>query len=70
LLSGKADEAKLKPVQIKIGISDSISTEVLEGLSEGDQVVTGMISTESQAGAARTANPFGGPPGMGGGMRR
>src|SRR5581483_8743444 len=34
--------AKPKPVQIKVGISDGAMTEVLEGLSEGDQVVTGM----------------------------
>ena len=30
------------PVQIKTGISDGISTEVLEGLKEGDRVVTAM----------------------------
>ncbi|MEY2465939.1 MAG: HlyD family secretion protein [Verrucomicrobiota bacterium] len=70
LLTGNGKEAKLKPAQIKVGISDSINTEVLEGLSEGDQVVTGLQQTEAQAASAARANPFGGPPGMGGGMRR
>ena len=36
-----ARRRKPKPVQIKIGISDGISTEVIEGLKEGDRVVTG-----------------------------
>ena len=30
-----------KPVQVKTGISDGITTEVIEGLKEGDRVVTG-----------------------------
>jgi HlyD family secretion protein len=57
----------LLPVQIKTGITDGINTEVLEGLSEGDKVVTGTISTGAQTTAA-TANPFGG--GGGGFPRR
>ena len=52
-------DAKLQAVQIKTGISDGISTEVLSGLNEGDQVVTGMVSTGAAASAA-TSNPFGG----------
>jgi HlyD family secretion protein len=34
--------SKPSPVQIKTGISDGISTEVLDGLREGDRVVTAM----------------------------
>ena len=49
----------LTPVPIKTGITDGIDTEVLEGLNEGDQVVTGMVSNSAQTSAA-TANPFGG----------
>jgi len=57
---------KLKPVQIKVGISDGISTEVLEGLEEGAQVVTGIISNDSgPTTGPRPQNPFGG-----GGFRR
>ena len=50
---------KPKPVQIKIGISDGIVTEVTEGLKEGDPVVTAAVSTAS-AGQSPAANPFGG----------
>jgi len=48
----------LQPVQIKTGITDGISTEVLSGLNEGDKVVTGTVSTGTAA--ATTSNPFGG----------
>lgn len=54
-----------KPVQIKIGISDGIMTEVLDGLKEGDQVVTGMTASSASGPTPPTANPFGG-----GGFRR
>ena len=56
-------KAKPTPVQVKVGISDGINTEITEGLTEGRQVVIGIISTGENT-AARPANPFGG------GMRR
>ena len=40
-----AGASKPTPVQIKTGISDGISTEVLEGLKEGDRVVTARYAT-------------------------
>jgi len=46
-----------------VGISDGINTEVTEGLTEGQQIVIGIISMGDNT-AARPANPFGG------GMRR
>jgi HlyD family secretion protein len=50
-----------RPVQIKTGISDGILTEVVEGLKEGDRVVTAeLISTT--AAPSPPANPFGGGP--------
>jgi HlyD family secretion protein len=52
---------KPRPVQIKVGISDGMNTEVLEGLEEGDLVVTAMISPAS-SGSQPAANPFGGGP--------
>jgi HlyD family secretion protein len=55
-----ADPTKLKPVQVKVGISDGVYTEVIEGLNEGDQVVTGLSFQSDQAGGARPNNPFGG----------
>ena len=56
--------AKPQPVQIKTGITDGISTEVTEGLNEGDQIVTGSNTTQTGSQPAG-ANPFGG-----GGWRR
>ncbi|HEX3855930.1 MAG TPA: efflux RND transporter periplasmic adaptor subunit [Verrucomicrobiae bacterium] len=58
VLSGEGEDAKLQAVQIKTGISDGISTEVVSGLNEGDKVVTGMIAATGAA--ATTSNPFGG----------
>ncbi len=46
------------PVPIKTGISDGLSTEVLDGLNEGDRVVTGL--RVAQSGSSPTTNPFGG----------
>ena len=51
------------PVQIKIGISDGITTEVVEGLKDGDTIITGVNAPSSSSGAP-ASNPFGG------GMRR
>jgi HlyD family secretion protein len=52
--------SKSTAVTIKTGISDGVMTEVLEGLKDGDRVVTGM--TESGAVSAPATNPFGGGP--------
>jgi HlyD family secretion protein len=49
-----------KPTQIKTGISDGISTEVLEGLKEGDHVVTAELTSASPS-SSPAANPFSGP---------
>ena len=48
-----------KPVEIKTGISDGVVTEVVEGLKEGDRVVTAEIAAKSQP-ASTPANPFSG----------
>jgi len=56
VLSGEGDDATLKPVQIKTGITDGVFTEVLSGLKEGDLVVTGLAYGNEAAGPAR--NPF------------
>ncbi len=55
LLSG----SRPTPVQIKTGISDGIVTEVVEGLKEGDRVVTAEMASKSQP-ASTPANPFSG----------
>jgi HlyD family secretion protein len=53
-----------EPVHVKTGITDGISTEITEGLKEGDSVVTSVV-TPNSAPVQQTANPFGG-----GGPRR
>ena len=47
------------PAQIKTGISDGVVTEVVEGLKEGDRVVTAEIAAKSQP-ASTPANPVSG----------
>ncbi len=53
-----------KAVQIKTGIGDGSYTEVLDGLNEGDQVITSQNVLQTNTKAAPASNPFGG------GMRR
>ena len=48
-----------KPVEIKTGISDGVVTEVIEGLQEGDRVVTAEMAAKSQP-ASTPSNPFSG----------
>jgi HlyD family secretion protein len=51
-----AKEKKLEAVSVRLGISDGITTEVLDGLSEGDTVVTSV----QMPGAAPMLQPPGG----------
>jgi HlyD family secretion protein len=44
-------------VVIKTGISDGVVTEVLEGLKEGDRVVTAGLTSATSSSTA--TNPFG-----------
>jgi HlyD family secretion protein len=56
-----------KPVRVKTGISDGGSTEIIDGLKEGDLVITSVKLPPAPAAAAPPgASPFGG----GGGGRR
>ena len=57
VLSGSRPQA----VQIKTGISDGVATEVVEGLKEGDRVVTGMMESNGATSTPAT-NPFGSGP--------
>jgi HlyD family secretion protein len=51
-------DGQLAPAQVKTGISDGLITEIVEGLKEGDVLVTGM-NQDSSSGAAGSS-PFGG----------
>jgi HlyD family secretion protein len=58
VLTGTGAAAKMQAVQIKTGISDGISTEVVSGLNEGDRVVVSMTLPGKESSAA--GNSFGG----------
>jgi HlyD family secretion protein len=61
--SKDAMQPKPQPIQIKVGISDGISTEILDGLEEGMHVVTGTLSgSDASSRQAGPSNPFGGGP--------
>ena len=51
-------DGKVQQVQIKTGISDGVSTEVLEGLAEGDKVITSASTRQSSA-SQQPSSPFG-----------
>lgn len=57
----------LKAVRVRTGISDGTSTEITDGLQEGDAVVVGMKLETSAAspGSGGGASPFGGGGGRG-----
>lgn len=50
-----------QPVRVKAGISDGTSTEIIDGLKEGDVVITGLkLQSQNSAPATGGVNPFGG----------
>jgi len=53
---GAERPADLRAIEIKYGISDGSYTEVLEGLAEGDKVVTGIAKSKERP--RRIYNPF------------
>jgi HlyD family secretion protein len=57
----RLDGGEPKPFEVTLGITDAVFTEVLSGVNEGDQIVTGAVSSKPVA-AAPAANPFGGGP--------
>jgi HlyD family secretion protein len=64
--------ATLEPVTVKLGITDGINTVVVDGVKEGDVIITSATLRGTPASATRPAsNPFtgGGPGGPGGGPR-
>lgn len=54
--------SKPEPVEVKLGITDGVNTEVLEGVKPGDLVATGVVSPVKSA-APASQNPLTG--GMG-----
>jgi HlyD family secretion protein len=62
------EQIALRPVTVRLGISDNSNTEVLEGLKDGDLVATGTV-TQLAADAQPSGTPFGRSP-FGGGRPR
>ncbi len=59
-LPGGNKNAKPEPITVKIGITDGIASELIEGAAEGDTIITGIASAAGAPGAQPAANPFGG----------
>ncbi|MBA4137146.1 MAG: efflux RND transporter periplasmic adaptor subunit [Opitutus sp.] len=61
-LSGAAPNHQLEAVTIKTGVTDGSATEVIDGLKEGDVIVTSITAPTSGSGARpnNPTNPFGG----------
>lgn len=63
-------EKRLRPVSARLGVSDGFFTEVLEGLKEGDTIITGVIlpgaAPVPQGPPGGSSNPFSGRSSFGG----
>jgi HlyD family secretion protein len=70
-----AGSKQIEPAVVRLGISDGINTEVIDGLAENDIVITAVTIPGAPATGAGAQNPFQqgrgfGPPGFGGGRGR
>ncbi len=61
-LAGTTENPVPEAVTVKLGISDGSATEVLDGLKEGDVLITSVTIPGAKPAAAPAANPFGGQP--------
>ena len=52
-----------KPLEVEVGLTDGVVTEILSGLPDGAEVITSQYTPNAKGGAAPSLNPFsGGPP--------
>lgn len=60
------DEAtgNVRSVPVRTGLDDDIRVEIVEGLSEGDQIVASGAFAAIPSGAGQGSRPGGGPPGL------
>ena len=56
--SGGSATITIKPRQVRTGITDGISTQIVDGLKEGEEVV--LTETVSNPAQQQSNNPFGG----------
>jgi HlyD family secretion protein len=59
-LAGTPQDPDVIPITIKVGITDGVASEVVEGLDAGASVITSAYVPSAGAGAAPAGNPFGG----------
>lgn len=57
-LDGTTENPAVIPVTVKLGITDGSSTEVIEGLSEGDIIITSALIPNAGESDTATTNPF------------
>lgn len=60
LISADPKKPQIVSASIKLGISDGILTEVLEGVAEGDNLITSITLPGSPSSGGAAANPFSG----------
>jgi HlyD family secretion protein len=58
-VAGTPEHPLAEPVEVKLGITNGMISEIIEGLSENDVVITGILSA-AEATKAPTS-PFGPP---------
>ncbi len=58
---------KLTSIPVEVGLSSDSQTEITSGLSDGDEIVTNVISSGPSSGQGGSASPFGRTFGGGGG---
>ena len=59
-LEGTAANPEIVPVMVKLGITDAITTEVLDGLEDDDVIVTSVLIPNRDFDSGKgTTNPFG-----------
>lgn len=61
-LPGGNKTATPEPVSVKVGITDGIASEIIDGsgVTEGDLIITGLATAGAAPGQQPAANPFGG----------
>ncbi|KXU35465.1 hypothetical protein AXK11_06400 [Cephaloticoccus primus] len=60
-LGGTPQRPEVIPVTIKTGITDGIQTEVIEGLEEGDNLITSALITSGKSAKSSSASASGNP---------
>ena len=61
-LGGTPDSPRPESASVKLGISDGVNTEIIDGLKEGDVLISSAIIPGAATTSAPSANPFGGGP--------